>query len=325
MNRKTRWRAKMMARMARDGDVESLAEMITELMEEPVADEAEEAETVQADPVTEPLAATVLQAVAEEANESQAAATQEGAEPVQEDCGREILETLRRILDLVSVAEAMDCRLQGRQADEGLPGEEEAVNIVAAESANEIGEAAALTAEALEASAEAVAGAAAEALGIPAENLADPSGAADEADEGNGAGAAALPENEDPVESLVADILEPEGENSFAGAAGPEILSSILDPEEAADEDGTDPDGARAADTRRTALAVFRPQLSRMSPRERKRFNADVAARMKRMTRSRAAGKPDPYAALRAGAARDRSARSLGEKIMAARNANLQK
>ena len=43
------------------------------------------------------------------------------------------------------------------------------------------------------------------------------------------------------------------------------------------------------------------------------------------MTRSRAAGKPDPYAALRAGAARDRSARSLGEKIMAARNANLRK
>ena len=63
-----------------------------------------------------------------------------------------------------------------------------------------------------------------------------------------------------------------------------------------------------------------------MSPKARQRFNADVAARMKKLTRRQAAsGKPNAYAALRTSAAHDRSARDLGKKIMASRNANLKR
>ena len=89
-----------------------------------------------------------------------------------------------------------------------------------------------------------------------------------------------------------------------------------------------DPDAAaQAADALRAALSAFRPRLRQMSPRDRQRFNADVAARMRRLTRrASAAGHTNPYAAIRvASPARDANSRSLGQKIMAARNANLRK
>ena len=136
----------------------------------------------------------------------------------------------------------------------------------------------------------------------------------------------------DPVEELVAEILDSE-DPTQANPNSPvtdeeEILSSILEPVEGEDEDGEDPEAAaRAADALRTALASFRPQLKRMTPRQRQRFNADVAARMKRLTRRQQArnGRPNAYAALRTAAVHDSSARSLGQKIMASRNANLRK
>ena len=82
-----------------------------------------------------------------------------------------------------------------------------------------------------------------------------------------------------------------------------------------------DPDAAR--DALRAALATFRPVLKRMTPRERQRFNADVAARMKALSRKQ--GKANAYAALRKAGAHDAAGRSLGQKIMESRNANLRR
>ena len=135
----------------------------------------------------------------------------------------------------------------------------------------------------------------------------------------------------DPVDELVAGILEGEGTADPENPGEP--LSGILEPEEAADSEdpdspetseNPDEDPPRAADALRSALAVFRPQLQRMSSADRKRFIADVSERMRRLTghNPEASG---PYAALRRAASRDRSARSLGEKIMSERNVNRRK
>ena len=103
-----------------------------------------------------------------------------------------------------------------------------------------------------------------------------------------------------------------------------EILSAILEPEDAGDEDPEDAE--LAADALRASLSAFRPMLRRMTPRQRQRFNADVAARMKKLSRRQAAsGKPNPYAAIRKSAGRDTDARTLGQKIMASRNVNIRK
>ncbi|MBQ6400517.1 MAG: hypothetical protein IJI21_10440, partial [Clostridia bacterium] len=119
-----------------------------------------------------------------------------------------------------------------------------------------------------------------------------------------------------------------------------EILSAVLEPDAAGDEetvvngetaenpvnpDEDDPEAAenaaRTADALRTALAAFRPQLQRMSPRDRQRFNADVAARMRKLT-ARSGKDRNPYAAIRGATARPRDDRALGQRIMAARNVN---
>lgn len=282
MNTKTRkntlWQARLLARMARDGDVEGLAEIITEMMEDPAAPAAEaalpEAET--------PAAGTPAAPVVVETPVDQ---------PVVIDCGPEILEALRQIIALLSAPVSGDCDTPETRDEDPDPTAAAAAETVAGEMA------------------ENVAAAAVEAV---AETL-NPDLAADE--------------GEDPVEALVAEILESDEDQPESPAETPvpgeEILSGVLEPTE--DEDGEDPD-ARAADALRAALASFRPQLKRMTPRERQRFNADVAARMKRLTRKAgASGKPNAYAALRKAASRDHSARTLGQKIMASRNANLRK
>ena len=104
-----------------------------------------------------------------------------------------------------------------------------------------------------------------------------------------------------------------------AAAEETESVSGLLEPE--TDEDPEDPE-VRTGDALRAALSVFRPQLRRMSPQARRRFNADVAARMRSLNRP-APGARSAYAALCPAAARDRSVQSLGQRIMARRNANL--
>ena len=334
MKKKSLWRAKLMARMAQDGDVEGLAEIITELMEEPVepavpvADPASAPAAVPA--AAEPLVAAVVNTVAESldpAPEAPVVVETPVDQPVLIDCGPEILEALRQIISLLTAGAGADCHPDRPAGDEdpleaiteaaAAPGEAAAAGVT--------GAAAMEAAGAAEAATEAAAG--------TAEAMAE---AVQEAVE------AAL----DPVETLVAEILEEEpgafgetaeggetGEASPLGIPAPEaaILSTILEPEtEGEDEDTEDPDAAhgigdkaRAADALRSALAVFRPQLARMTPAERQRFVSRVGDRMKRLTAdSAAAAKPGAYAALRRSTTRDHSDRDLGNKIMQNRNAN---
>ena len=319
MNRKNHWRAKLMARMARDGDVESLAEMITELMDGPGADLPESAVSATLSPAAVPAGAAaedplaIARAVAEGAASAAPAAVPEAPvvveapadQPVLVDCGPELLSALNRIIELLSAGRGADCGGPACRQDEA-PAEQPAAAEAAeaavrtAEAAENAAEAAA---EAAEATAEAVAGAAAEAMGIAAE--------------ANAAG------DDDPVEGLVAEILEAREPDAAPGDADQaEILSAVLEPEDAADaDDPEENESARAADALRAALAAFRPQLKRMNPAERQRFNADVAARMKKL--SRAADGLSGVAALRESAARGRDARALGQRIMAGRNVNL--
>ena len=326
MNRKNHWRAKLMARMARDGDVESLAEMITELTEAAEAP-APEAAAAAAQPTPtgipaeeDPLVSAVMEAV-ESASENAGTAggagipgnagaagyagipgsagtagSTESAEeaenhPLLTDCGPDILAALNRIIELISGLRAGDCGIPDAQQDQdpeaAVPPEEAAV-------------------ETVEETAEALAEAAARVLGAAA------------------APAEAPASEDDPVEALVADLLEGNTAEAAGEAAQEEILSTILEPEEesfpAADED--DPaETLPAEDVLRAALAAFRPQLQRMSPRDRQRFNADVAARMRKLT-ARSGKDRNPYAAIRGASARPRDDRALGRKIMAARNAN---
>ena len=125
--------------------------------------------------------------------------------------------------------------------------------------------------------------------------------------------------------ALVAEILEEEAADPASPmdeTAQGEILSQILEPG-AEDEEEDPEDCNRAADALRTALAAFRPQLARMTPRERQRFNADVARRMRKLT-GKAGKDRNPYAAIRGTSnARSRDARELGRRIMATRNVNL--
>ena len=260
MNKRNQCFAKMMTRMARDGETEALAELIGEILEE---------ETV----VLPEEPAMPEEPVVVEAPEDQ---------PVIVDCGPEILAALNRIIELLSGGSGTDCGNPDRQADEE-PRE------TAEETIEETG-------EAIETLAEAVAEAAAEVLGFTGE-----------AAEGD------ILDPEDPVDELVAELLE-------EGTAE----SSVLEPEE--DEEPMEVPDPRAADALRAKLAVHRPKLRELNPQERKAFNTDVAARMKKLYRSGGKDrKPNAYAALRQAVARERDEKELGRKIMEARNANLKK
>ena len=205
-------------------------------------------------------------------------------QPVLVDCGPEILEALNRIVSLLSGTAAA----KGAGA---LPSADKGPEAAVAEP---------LTDPAAEAVAQAAAGALAEAVAEAAE-AALPGGDAEE----------------DPVDTLVAEILETGAGDESSEEA--ESVSGLLESE--TDEDPEDPE-IRTGDALRAALSVFRPQLRRMSPQARRRFNADVAARMRSLNRP-APGARSAYAALCPAAARDRSVQSLGQRIMARRNANL--
>ena len=144
-------------------------------------------------------------------------------------------------------------------------------------------------------------------------------------------------EDEDPEEEvaeIVEEVLEAAGGEAEAPAPAEEIaeiVEEILDPEasvtlEAGSEDECEeqPDPAEAKDALRAALLTFRPVLQRMSPRDRRKACADIAARMRR---TRRAGDGKIYAALASarGPASSRNLADLGKRIMAARNANFKK
>ena len=263
MKTKNQWYAKLMARMARDGDEESLAEMIGELTEGTEVLPTESPAEAAPDP--------------EENQEAPAPAA---------DCGPEILAALNRIIELLTAGQAGPAPATQEDEDPADPAEE-------AETSDET----------LEGTAAEVAEAVAQAMGLEP----DPAG------------------DEDPVEELVAKILEGEAADPVSPmdeTAQGEILSQVLEPD-AEDEDENPEDCSRAADALRTALAAFRPQLARMTPLERQRFNADIARRMRKLT-GKAGRDRNPYAAIRGtSSAHTRDSRELGRRIMATRNVNL--
>ena len=128
----------------------------------------------------------------------------------------------------------------------------------------------------------------------------------------------------DPVESVVGQIMEkvelsaqPDPEE-----AGEAALSGILEPGSDADEDAPDLN-ALTEDAIRSAVSAIRPQLRNMDAKQRRRLVEDVAARFISAVRRNPGKGRSPYAALRHSAAQDATGKSLGQKIMAARNANL--
>jgi len=131
--------------------------------------------------------------------------------------------------------------------------------------------------------------------------------------------AAEIPQtDDDPVEELIGEILET-AETDEDEPVEEEAVSVVLEPSE--DEDPGNEE--KAADALRAALGAFRPQLRKMTPAQRRKFNADVATRLKKTRR--AADKRSAYAAMNHAKAADRVASDLGRRIMAARNANLRK
>ena len=294
MKRKSMWRARMMARMAKDGDTEGLAEMISEVME--AAEEAA-AETAPAGAVAvgypmEPGPLELPETADEEAGTEEKACT---------DCGPEILAALREIIGILSA---------GKPAGDEVPGEA-SEEVLAAAAAVPEGAAGEPAAEAVAVAAEAPAEAPAETAEMAARAATEALEAASEA-----AG--------DPVEGLVAGILEgdeaePEDEDGNGTdedpEAGEEIYSRILEPERKPEED------ARTADALRAALGPFRAHLRQMTPAERRRFTVQVMDKMKKVSGN---GKGSgAYASLSRGTGRDADSRELGKRIMESRNVNL--
>ena len=283
MNRKTKAFAKMVSRMARDGEEEALEEVLAELIGEETP-----AEIPAVAPAADPEPPVVVETPVDQ--------------PVLIDCGPEILAALNQIISLLTAAGA-DCGHACRQQDEDPDAVAEAPAVQ--EAAAEAAEAAA---ESVEATAEAVALAAAEALGIPVP--------------------AAVPDD-DPVEELVAEILE--GEALAADPAeGEEILSTIIDPEDVLDEDPDNPENpdepfaADAEDRLRATLAAARPKIAGIRAKDRQTFNRQVNAYLKKL-KAQAALDVNPYAAIRAKATHAPDDRDLGRRIMESRNANLKK
>ena len=115
------------------------------------------------------------------------------------------------------------------------------------------------------------------------------------------------------VAAMVEEIMEP-------------ILSEVLEPEEASQEDECGDPEQPAADALRAALSAIRPALVRMPKKQRQKVAADIAARFRKQS-GRNAADSKTYAAL-ANAARRRPAAvtaDLGRQIMASRNANYRK
>ena len=133
----------------------------------------------------------------------------------------------------------------------------------------------------------------------------------------------------DPLEEIV-EIYKsaPDEVPADDPLSGLSPVSSILEPAPDDQTDCDDPDRpadpAAAEDALRAALRVVRPVLARMPASQRSRACADIAARVRASSRSRASG---AYSALARAGARDRSAAgaSLGQRIMASRNANMRK
>ena len=134
----------------------------------------------------------------------------------------------------------------------------------------------------------------------PAEEIAEAAGKAEEA--------------ENALEAAVAEAMEEVLETENGGE--PEV-SGIL--EEETDGNCAGPDPADAKDALRAALKAVRPAIARMSPGERRKVSADIAANL---NAGRGAADSRVYAALSAGRPVQKDLTGLGKRIMASRNPN---
>jgi hypothetical protein len=278
--------SKILARMAKDGDIETVAEIIEEMIE-PENAEAEAAE----------VAEEVAEAAAEVAEDPAAVVeTPEGATIVVDEATLgEVLSRLDQIISLLTPA----------AADED-PAEE------VAEAVEEVVEAAVAAAEGEPLT---TAGGGSFVRGEVTRNKRSPQWGAAPIE-----GAEVLPEGlseaiqPEDVAEIVEEILDP--------VAG-EAVSEVLDP--LADECGEEEQEVLSTgDALRTALKAVRPALARMPKKQRARVCADIAARLKKPSGRRGAD-AGVYAALASARRRPprRNAADLGKRIMANRNINL--
>lgn len=290
--------ARIMAKMARDGETEELAEVIAEIMEP---------EILPVDEIPEPVQENVIAGAVEEILEGDEEEIPAAEAPVEVvvpesheitiDCGPEILDLLRQIVSLLSPATDEDLP---ENTPDACAENEQTSDEDPAEAAAEV---------AAEALAEAVTTAVEAAAGEP------------------------LPD-EDPVTALVAEAVE-QAVNEEAPElllpepplpdAEEEALSALLiEPEQ--DED-VPPE--QTADALRTAMATFRPILRTMAPAARRKAVAKIAANLKARDKKLNARKAkggrtaDTYARLMGASRKTRGSDptgDLGRKIMAARN-----
>ena len=155
-------------------------------------------------------------------------------------------------------------------------------------------------------------------LALLSEGLAPASPAADE-------------DPEEEIAEIVEEVLEaaqPEGTPEAPAEQVAEILEEVLGPEasvtleEAGGDECNEQDPALAKDALRAALRVCRPVLKRMTPRERNRACADIAASLRG---NRRAGDGKVYAALASARKPAPDLSALGKRIMASRNVNYKK
>ena len=241
--------ARVLARMARDGDTESVAEILEEML----SPEEEKAEAAGPDP----------EEATEETKEEEAVAEITVPETAQitigSDTAAAILERLDRLIALLGAAAEALPEPPAEPAGDGDPLIEEMTEAVE---------------EAMEAMA-----AAGEAGAEPAD-----------------------------VQELLEELEEP--------------VSSVLEPEEDAEEDPV-----CTADALRAALRAVRPALARMPKKQRTKVCAEIAGRVRSGAAMDSRGGGSVYAALaRKGKARETAdPAELGRRIMAARNVNQRK
>ena len=255
---------KLLARMARDGDAETVAEFIEEMIEGESETKAEAAaEAVEE--VAEAAAGAVAEAVSEGGNGS----TNPGCAADEETLGG-ILERLDRLIELLTLEPGADEDPEKAESEEGSEISEEEM------------------AEVVEEVIEAVSG------------------------EGSGE---ALPE-EISGESAVEEVAE--------------IIEAILEPDVSVtleetsegDEDPDNPEDICSNDMLRHALANSAVKFRKMSPRQRRKAAADIAAQVRKKRRKGANSGYDLMLNRRPQKDSRSVYNALGKRIMAARNAN---
>ena len=255
---------KLLARMARDGDAETVAEFIEEMIEGESETKAEAAaEAVEE--VAEAAAGAVAEAVSEGGNGS----TNPGCAADEETLGG-ILERLDRLIELLTLAPGADEEPEEAESEEGSEISEEEM------------------AEVVEEVIEAVSG------------------------EGSGEALSEEISGESAVEEvaeIIEAILEPD-------------VSVTLEESSEGDEDPDNPEDICSNDMLRHALANSAVKFRKMSPRQRRKAAADIAAQVRKKRRKGANSGYDLMLNRRPQKDSRSVYNALGKRIMAARNAN---